>query len=433
MTQTQKIAYRLFVQMTVLLALHALTAVAAAVLFVAPETPQALPYHQLGPMANVLLSLAALTGLLGGGVYAAAMYRADCRLSDERLLRVGALFWSALLALAAAAGLLGLLEGRYLLGLPPLLVALQLAAAGLVGLAIFTGAPRPPVVQIWLVGLAVSMICSLIGLLAPDDFLQTRALQTLAAGVNLYIAFPLMLVALGFWLMRRFSSVTPDWADTGIYSVAGVVTLAGALAALPPLYATAAPEWAGTLGAISALLIPVCYLIFAAHAYRALSDRNSTRTLAAHWFALALLLVLLGPGLLGALQAAPSVNQWTLGTRLSDLQVTLALFAPVAMALGMANQTAAELRGQNHRVTGFIPFWLVSFGLVIIALALGAAGVAQTYMERRLSVGYLDAQTLLVPLYALWLGGLVLAALGVAVYGLTFWLRRPTSRNGGAV
>lgn len=429
MTRTQKTAYRFFIQTIALLMLYALAAVAAAVMFVTPETPlaRALPYHQLGPLANALLHLAALTGLLGGGVYAAATYRADCRLSDERLLRVGAALWSALLALAVAAGLLGLLEGRHLLELPPLLAVPLLAAAGLLGLAVFTGAPRTPVAQIWLVGLVLSLTCSLVGLAAPGDFLQTRTLQTLVAGVNLNVAYPLMAVALGFWLMRRFSNVTPGWADIGIYSVAGVVSLAGTLVALSPLYAIYTPDWAWTLGGVSAILIPIFYLIFAAHAYRALSDRNPTQTLAAHWFALALLLALLGPGLLGALQAIPSVGQWTLGTRLSDLQTTLTLLVPVAMALGMANQAAAELRGHNRRVTGFIPFWLVSFGLLIGALALGAAGVAQTYMERRLSVGYLDAQTLLVPLYALWLGGLILAALGVAIYGLTFWRRRPAA------
>lgn len=430
MTQTQKWAYRLLVQTVVLLVLYLLAALLVAAKFISAHDPLALslPYNQLAPLAIALLNLAALTGLIGGGVYAAAMYRADCRLSSERLLRLGTLLWSVLLVLAVVAGLLGLLEGRHLLALPPLLVALQLFASALIGLAVFSAAPRPPVVQVWLVGWTLSLVSGLFGVLTPGDFLQTRALQTLSAGITLYVAYPLMLVALGFWLMRRFSHITPDWADTGIYSVAGMVTLAGTLVALSPLLALGAPAWMQTLGNLSAILIPILYLIFAAHAYRALSDRNPIRTLAAHWFALALLLVLLGPGLLGALQAVPSVSQWTLGTRLGDLQTTLTLFAPLAMALGVANQAAAELRGQNHRVTGFIPFWLVSFGIVFVALSLGAAGVAQTYMERRLSIGYLDVQTLLEPLYALWFGGLVLAALGAAVYALTFWRRRPTSQ-----
>jgi nitric oxide reductase subunit B len=68
---------------------------------------------------------------------------------------------------------------------------------------------------------------------------------------------------------------------------------------------------------------------------------------------------------------------------------------------------------------------LVAFGIVIGAGALGSAGVAQVYMERILSVGYLDVQTLVTPLYMLWVLGLLLLAAGIGIYALTFWLRRP--------
>jgi nitric oxide reductase subunit B len=236
-----------------------------------------------------------------------------------------------------------------------------------------------------------------------------------------------MAAAVGFRLMRRFSNVTEEWADTGVYSVAGMVTLAGALVSLTPLVALG--ETTPVLGNIAAFAVPVLYAIFAAHAYRALADRSHSRTLSAHWFALALALFLLGMGLLGALQAAPSVGVWTLGTRLTDLQITLTALAPAAMSLGAANQAAAELRGQNRRVTGLTPFWLVSFGLIGGALALGAAGVAQALTERRLGLGYLDVQALVEPLYALWVVGLLLVALGAAIYALTFWLRRPEIRS----
>jgi len=142
---------------------------------------------------------------------------------------------------------------------------------------------------------------------------------------------------------------------------------------------------------------------------------------------LGLLLFLLGPGLLGGLQAAPGIHQWTVGTRLSDLQMTLTAFAVVAVVLGVINQVTAELRGQNGRVTGFTPFWLVAFGVVGGAAALGSAGVVQTYLERITGIGYLETQTLIMPLYALWLVGLLSAALGIGIYALTFWLRRPSN------
>jgi nitric oxide reductase subunit B len=122
------------------------------------------------------------------------------------------------------------------------------------------------------------------------------------------------------------------------------------------------------------------------------------------------------------------IRDFTTGTRLSDLQTTLMQFAVVALLLGVFNQAAAELRGQNRRITGLMPFWLVAFGVVGGGAGLAAAGVAQVYLERLLSVGYLETQTLLIPLYTLWFIGLILLAFGVLIYALGFWARRPMRR-----
>ncbi|MFN8562468.1 MAG: hypothetical protein U0703_12815 [Anaerolineae bacterium] len=181
-----------------------------------------------------------------------------------------------------------------------------------------------------------------------------------------------------------------------------------------------APGW---LGGLSAVVVPLIYLIFASHCYLAFASRNATNTLAAHWTALGVLLLLLGVGVLGGLQAP--LRQWTAGTRLSDLQPTLALLAVAAISLAVINQASAEMRGHNRRVTGLVPFWLVAFGMIGGGLALAGAGLVQVYLERILSIGYVDAQALIAPLYALWVGGLALLALGVGVYALVFWLRRP--------
>lgn len=433
MTAAQKIAHRFFVQMTLLLLAYAALVLLAALDFLTPDAAPAIPYPRAGALANTLLNLAALTGLLGGGVYLAASQRPDSRLPRENLLRGAAWLWAALLALAAAAGLLGWLEGRHLLELPPLLVVIQ--AAAVVGVMVAVAAvPRSPLAQLWLVGLGIAVVGMLINLLPPADYVQDRALRALSAGLRINIACPLAAVALGFWLMHRFSNITPGWADTSVYSAAGVVTLAGALVTLPPLHMLAAPgraDWMAALGSASVIVVPALYLMLAAHGYRALSDRNLARTLSAHWYALALLLFLLGPGLLGSLQADPDALRWTLGTRLTDLQHTLTALIPVAMALGTANQAAAELRGRNWRVTGLIPFWLVAFGIIIGALGLAGAGLAQTYLERRLGLDYLHTQALIAPLYRLWAAGWLAVTLGAGVYALTFWLRRPRQSGAG--
>jgi nitric oxide reductase subunit B len=185
-----------------------------------------------------------------------------------------------------------------------------------------------------------------------------------------------------------------------------------------------AADFVRTIGWIGTAMIPVCYLIYALHTYKALSARNTTATLAAQWFGLGGLLLLIGIGGLGALVASPAVNQWTAGTRLNDTQMLLTAFGILALVLGVINQATAELRGQNRRVTGLMPFWMIAFGIIGGALALGAAGLTQTYLERILGVGYLETQRLIVPLYAGWIFGIVLAAAGVLIYALGFIARR---------
>jgi nitric oxide reductase subunit B len=428
MTRTKSIAYGFFAQTIILLILYAAAALFGAAKFLTPHDPLALslPYNQIGALANLLLHLAALTGLLGGGVYITAGARGDQPVRYESsILQYGFWLWGALLLLAFLAGALGLLEGRNLLELPRLLDVYALVVLFALVVAILANAPRSHIVRVWGVGMVIGIIGMLAGLIQPADYVQDRVLRTLAAGLQLNIAYPIVSAALGFWMIRRFSGVPHEWTDMGVYTVGGLLLIAGVCATLPPLFRLGAGDTTMTLGNIAAILVPVLYLMFASHSYGALSDRKTIPSLAAHWYALSLLLLLLGVGFLGGLQAAPGIGQWTAGTRLTDLQSTLTLLGVTAMGLGVVNQGASELYGREKRINGLTPFWLVAFGIVIGALALGGAGIAQTYMERVLSIGYLDTQTLVIPLYTLWTFGLLLLALGMGIFALTFWLRRP--------
>ena len=421
MTTTQKIAARFFLQTVILLLLYAAAALVSAVKFLTPDDPllTVLPYQQAGALANLLLNLAVLTGLVGGGVYVAGQHRA----AENFTLRLASWVWTALLILSVLAGLFGMGEGRHLLELPVALDGLVAAGLILILLPLLPAALRVPTLQVWCAGLVVSIIAILIGFIPAGDFRQERALRGPAVGLNLYMAYPLMAIALGYWLMHRFSDLTPGWLDNDIYIAAGLVLLAGVLVILSTLFP--APEWIRGIGGLALGLVPILYAMIAARCYPALTQRNPTHTLAAHWFAFSLLLYLLSFGLLAAVQAAPAVRAYTLGTRLSDLQTTLTLLAAMMMGLGVINQAIAEIRGQNWRITGLTPFWLVVIGVLGGGLALGAAGVVQVYLERILSIGYLDTQTLLVPLYIGWVLALLVLLLGITIYALGFWARRP--------
>jgi nitric oxide reductase subunit B len=245
--------------------------------------------------------------------------------------------------------------------------------------------------------------------------------------LTLNVGFALSTVALGFWLLHRFSNVTLAWSEPGLYIVAGVLSVAGVLVSAAPLYALDTADFARTAGSVGVVVVPPALMIFAAHSYRGLSDRNATHTLAAHWYALSLILFLLGIGVLGAIVSAPDVNRWTQGTRLTDLQRTLTSLAVVAMIFGVINQGVAEMRGVNWRITGLLPYWLIAIGILGGGLALAGAGIVQVYLERVLSVGYLDTQSHLEPLYAGWFAGVVIVGIGVVIYAIGFFVHRPKS------
>lgn len=419
MTSTQKIIFRFFQQTVILLILYVIAVLVAGAKFLAADDPllTVLPYNQAGALANVLLNLTVLTGLVGGGLYLAAQQRIS-----TIALRLAGLVWTALLILSVLAGLFGLLGGRNLMELPLVLNAV-LAVGLLLALAAVVPSIRAPMTQLWTLGLVLVLVSILIGLLPAGDYIQERGLRALAVGLQMNIAYPLMALALGYWLMHRFSDLTPAWLEHDIYIAAGLVLLAGVCLTFARVQSAAG--WVTSVGNWATVIAPLLYVLVIARCYPALTQRNGTHTLAAHWFTLSILLYFLAFGLVAAVQLAPAIRPYTLGTRLADLQSTLTLMAAVVMSLGVVNQAAAELRGQNWRVTGLTPFWLVSVGILGGGLALGAAGVVQVYLERLLSVGYLDTQVLIVPLYIGWVMGLITLLLGMLLYALGFWSHRP--------
>lgn len=426
-TKSKRAAFGLLGQTVLLLLAYAAVSLLAAVKFL-PQDPlaQGFTYAQASAFAHMLLNLAIVTGLIGGGIYVVANDRPRQTLDREALLLNAYRGWTVLVILVFFSGLLGLSDGRHLLEQPQILDILQGLLMAMFIVAVYRGGGKnTPFVMIWTAGLSLSVICILIGILPPADFLQERILRTLSVNFNLNVAYLLAALALIFWLMTRFSNIMQMWADEGLYTTAGLLTLAGTLVSLAPLM----PLGASNIGVVALLLIFVCCAIFAAHSYRALSDLNPTRTLSAHWVGLAVILIFVGMGFLGSIQALPGIQQWTQGTRLTDLQHTLIAFALVAVVLGAINQIAAELRGHNERVTGLMPFWLVAFGLLFGGIALGLAGVVQTYIERILGVGYLDAQNVIVPLLLIWIIGWWMIALGIGIYALGFRARRPETRN----
>lgn len=422
LSKSQGITYALFAQMVLLLLLWAGAALLTAIKFL-PEDPlaQSLPYSQSSALAHVLLMLAVQTGLLAGGVHMAISRHTGAEIIEYRLLRWGQMGWALLAILAVTAGVLGILEGRLYLELPPVLDGLAIVSVGLILAAVWNNRGDSASLFVWCMGAFLLFISGVAGLLPVVDYGQDVMLGHLVVSVRLYIAEGLMALALTWWVLKRISTVPQEWANSALYTTAGLLSIAGMLLTVAALVDDGVTQFVGPITFVS---VPILCWMIAAHSYRPLSQRGPAQTLAGHWIALGVILLLAGPGFVGSISALPGVQAVIPGTRLDDLLYTLSNFAWLAICMGMLNQAVAELRGHNRRITGLLPFWLVSFGVIISSAGLAAAGIIQIYMERLIGIGYLDAQRLMVPLYLIWIGGLLLVAMGIGVYALGFRARR---------
>jgi nitric oxide reductase subunit B len=401
-------AHTLFNAMIALLVIYALVALLGAAQFVDDRTLWGvMPYHQVGAWAAVLLRLALLTGLIGGGLAMIQTAGERTRALLPWLVRG----WLALLVLAFFAGLLGLLEGRSGLELPPLLdVAQAVLLVGFIGVVADGTKARDAFSLVWLLGVGIVAAGGLLGLLLTGDPLRDQIYGTLAAGLMLNVGAVLAMVALAFGLLYRTGALYKEGAESSTYFCGGLLALAGGVVTVAPLNVAN-----GGSALLQGLTVIVALFSAGIFALRILRAANGARVL--RWLALAVLLLFGGLGLLGALTAIEAVGRWTLGTRLSDLQTLLTALAVVSVGLG-----AAEAVREEHRVVwrglAGAPFWLVAVGVIVVGVALAGAGLVQVYLERVVGVGYLETQEYLAPLYAAWIAGLVAAGLGLLAFGL---------------
>ncbi len=390
--------YRLLTLVVCLLPLYAVALLLAAS-FQLPAQPLAglVDASLADAFSRRLLHLTVLSGFLAGGLMMASPSPSATAL--KRIRRT----WTALVMLSLAATPLHAGAATELaLALVLLLLARQASHK--------EDAVYPRVLRL---GIALYAVGALASLAATGELT--------AAAIAVFqplVGFGMAGLSVVFWLMRRFSRVDAAWTRDGLQIVALLVFLAGSLISLgrlglPPLIATA-----------GALLVPLCYIILAGHCARAIGERNENATLAPHYIALATLLWLIGGGFVGALSLQPGFAASAASSDIGLMQLGLAGWAALAVVLAWVNDSASALRGENRRVTGYVPFWLLSFGVGLAAVMEACRGVARLYLRLSLNPEQGALLDLLAPLTVLRLICLLAVAASLWIYALGFWLRR---------
>jgi nitric oxide reductase subunit B len=156
--------------------------------------------------------------------------------------------------------------------------------------------------------------------------------------------------------------------------------------------------------------------------------------MALHWTLGSAIFSALGAGLLGLAHTWPAVNKWTHGTLITPMHGHMAFFgAYVMIVLGMIAYALPGLTGRSDESretsAGFWAFWLQVAGMFGMTMAFAAGGITQTYLERILSLGYLETQLKLQVHFLMLVatGGLFTVGVALSLWDFFFLAGRPVA------
>jgi len=104
---------------------------------------------------------------------------------------------------------------------------------------------------------------------------------------------------------------------------------------------------------------------------------------------------LIGAGVWGFAHTLPQINKYTHGSQITASHGHLAFFGAYALLnLTMFWYALPRLRGVTHfkATTAQWGFWVMSLGVLFLGVAMGIAGILQTYIERVMGQGFMTAQ-----------------------------------------
>lgn len=379
MTRTQISVYRLFI-LTILLVLLLF----ASGLFL--TSPPLLSIGLRGSSEQsepwVRSELATLTGFIACAAYIVATSQPERKLRYESLFVYSVWGWGICSLLIAVYR--GLAVPNSLGTTTPIFTIVQIIFLTMFTTLITLSAKKSPFTRIWAIGMVI-VIAAKIAAFAAMPYFNFMLLNALA--------YPLMTLAVGFWLISRFSNMAYGWVKDGLYILAGLISLAGGLLIFLPGWGTN-------------IIVFIVYGMIAARSYRALTRHNDAKTLASHWYAFSVILLWIGsiPLALGGI----------------ELVSFLMGFAALSMILGGINQSVAEMRGINRRITGLLPFWCIIFGVI----ALGYILSVDTIFSAANLADEFSLQPIFAPMNTIASISLISIFLGMTFYALGFWARR---------
>jgi nitric oxide reductase subunit B len=234
------------------------------------------------------------------------------------------------------------------------------------------------------------------------------------------------------YLLIRLSGADREMMEKWLYVIVGLVFIAGIIGTAHHYYWVGVPRYWLPIGGFFSALEPLALFGMAIYAYAAMrrSGFAHPNKLAIHWTVGSAIYTAFGAGLLGLAHTWPAVNKWTHGTLITPMHGHSAFFgayvminlAIITFALPHFTGRAADAR---ESTLGYYAFWLQTVGMFGMTMSYATAGIAQTYLERIMGLGYLDTQLKLQPHFLMLTATGTLFTCGVACFLWDFFRQVP--------
>jgi nitric oxide reductase subunit B len=434
--RSQAVAYPYFAVALLLFGLQVAFGLLAAAKYLGPDPLlNVLPFDRAKEIHTNLLIVWVLTGFMGAAYYLVPE-ESGAELWSPKLAYIALVVW-VLMGLTAVIGyLFGWTEGNKLLEQPlPLklvIVAVMLMFLANLILTIRRAGRWTTTEAVLIAGLVFTALLYLPALLTWDNY--TISIFYRWWTVHLWVegVWEMIQGALLAFLLIRLSGVDREVLEKWLYVIVGLTFISGIIGTAHHYYWVGVPHYWLPIGGFFSALEPLVFLGMAMYAYYAMrrAGLGHPNRLAIHWTIGSAVFSALGAGLLGLAHTWPAVNRWTHGTLITPMHGHAAFFgAYVMIVLAMITYAIPSLTGRDETSLegpiGIWAFWLMVGGMFGMTMAFATAGIAQTYLERIMGLGYLETQRKIQVHFLMLIGTGVLFALGAALFLWDFFIVQP--------
>jgi nitric oxide reductase subunit B len=430
--RSQKIAYWYFVIALLLYGLQMVFGVMSAAKYLGPDPlREILAFDRTKAMHTNLLIVWVLTGFMGAAYYLVPEE------SRREIYSTKLAYWQlALWALAGTTAVVGYAfgwtAGNKLLEQPFIvkcaIVVVMLMFLYNIGMTIYESDRWTTTEIVLVLGLALAALLYLPALWPYENYTVEIFYRWWTVHLWVEGVWEMIQASLLAFLLIRLSGADREVMEKWLYVIVGLTFMAGILGTAHHYYWVGTPQYWLPIGGIFSALEPFAFLAMAAYAYYATrrSGYAHPNRLAMHWTIGSAIFSAIGAGVLGLAHTWPSVNQWTHGTHVTSMHGHMAFFgAYVMIVLAMMYYAFPHFRGREageDDTVGMWGFWLQVAGMFGMTMAFAAAGIAQTYLERIMGVGYLETQQKIQVHFQMLAatGGLFVIGVGCTIYDFFF-------------